>query len=111
MPHCIVEHSASLNGEDLLPLVFQGALNSNLFAADGRDIKVRAQAYRVYQTGNTSSDFIHVVLKILSGREEADKQKLSLLVLEELCGLNLTACSITVEVIDMDRDSYVKLVT
>ena len=45
MPHCVVEHSASIDGELILPLVFSGALKSALFEVDGSDIKVRARSY------------------------------------------------------------------
>jgi len=111
VPHCIIEHSSSINGKDLLPRVFQGALNSNLFEVDGSDIKVRSLAFSDYQTGKTKSYFIHVVLKILSGRNTNDKQKLSKLVLENIASLSKNGCSITVEVIDMERNSYSKVVT
>ena len=110
MPHCIIEHSSTINGKDLIPLVFQGALKTRLFSADGNDIKVRTQSFIDYQTGNTPSDFIHVVLKILSGRNADEKLRLSTLVLEEICSLNLSNCSITVEVVDIDRSSYSKVV-
>lgn len=51
MPHCIVEHSESLNSELILPLVFLGAMESELFEIDGSDIKLRAIAYHSYLTG------------------------------------------------------------
>lgn len=111
MPHCIIEHSASLNSELLVSLVFSGALKSALFEADGSDIKVRAIAYQSYLTGIEKSDFVHVVLKILSGRTSAQKQSLTQAVLDELQQLGLQGCSFTVEVLDIDRASYAKLVT
>ena len=111
VPHCIIEHSSTINGNDLLPLVFQGALNACLFENDGSDIKVRALPFHDYQTGRSKLDFIHVVIKILSGRGASDKQNLSKLVLEQISLLNLKNCSITVEVIDMDKNSYSKVVS
>lgn len=114
MPHCIIEHSPTINGSDLLPLVFKGALNTRLFESDGSDIKVRALPFQEYQTGVSKSDFIHVVLKILSGRSASDKQNLSQQVLKQIISLNLQSCSVTVEVvdidIDIDRSSYSKVV-
>jgi len=110
MPHCIVEHSASLDSELLVPLVFAGALKSELFETDGRDIKVRAIPYCSYLTGPEKSDFVHVVLKILSGRTVEQKQMLSRLVLAQLQTLELQPCSFTVEVMDIDRASYAKFV-
>lgn len=111
MPHCIIEHSASLDAKFLLPLVFSSVKNSQLFAPDGADIKVRALAYQHYLVGHSKSDFIHVVLRILSGRTTEQKQQLSALVLETLCELKLAPCSITVEVVDIDRSSYAKVVS
>lgn len=111
MPHCIVEHSASLDGELILPLVFSGAMKSALFEADGSDIKVRSIAYQCYLTGQATSDFVHVVLKILSGRTPAQKQMLSRSVLAQLQTLEIPRCSLTVEVVDIERASYSKWVS
>lgn len=65
-------------------MVFSGALKSALFEADGRDIKVRAISDQIYLTGTEKADFVHVVLKILSGRTSAQKQSLAQSVLDEL---------------------------
>lgn len=111
MPHCVIEHSASLNSADLVPAVFDAALASGLFAEDGRDIKVRAIAYQDYLTGQEKADFVHVTLRILSGRTAQQKQHLSQIVLQRLSDLSLAKCSITVEVVDMDRASYGKFVS
>lgn len=110
MPHCIIEHSSSLNASELNQIVFQGALESQLFESDGRDIKVRSIAYDHFQTGTVRQDFIHVTLRILSGRGDEAKLKLSQFVLEKLGTLGLKDASLTVEVVDMDRESYAKRV-
>ncbi|WP_028865828.1 5-carboxymethyl-2-hydroxymuconate Delta-isomerase [Psychromonas aquimarina] len=110
MPHCIVEHSSAIDGNTLMPLVFAGALQSTLFEADGSDIKIRTLSYSNYQTGNQKIDFVHVTLKILSGRNIDQKSMLSQLVAEQLKKLGLINCSITVEVVDIDRAAYSKAV-
>ena len=110
MPHCIIEHSSTINAEQLNNKVFLGALNSELFEADGRDIKVRSIAYENYQTGTEKEDFIHVTVRILSGRSDTDKVMLSETVMTQLLSLSLSRASITVEVLDMDRNSYGKVV-
>ncbi|MCG9692720.1 5-carboxymethyl-2-hydroxymuconate isomerase [Vibrio sp. Isolate22] len=110
MPHCIIEHSSTINAEQLNNKVFLGALNSELFEADGRDIKVRSIAYENYQTGTEKEDFIHVTVRILSGRSDTDKAMLSETVMTQLLSLSLSSASITVEVVDMDRNSYAKVV-
>ncbi len=108
MPHCIVEHSPCVDPKELNQKVFLGALESGLFAPDGSDIKVRSIVYENYQTGAVKEDFIHVGLRILSGRSDADKLSLSQCVLTQLESLNLSKASLTVEIVDMDRDSYSK---
>jgi 5-carboxymethyl-2-hydroxymuconate isomerase len=110
MPHCVIEHSASIDGTTLVTLVHKGALTSNLFEAEGSDIKVRALAFDTYQTGSVDINFIHVTLNILSGRNLEQKSMLSQLVLEQLKSLSLIGCSISVEVADIDRASYAKVI-
>lgn len=110
MPHCVIEHSAEIDGEALVFLVYKGALESSLFEAEGSDIKVRAVPYSNFKTGNVDINFVHVALKILSGRNVTQKTKLTHLVLAQLKTLQITNCSISVEVIDIDRDSYAKVI-
>jgi len=55
-------------------------------------------------------DFIHVTLKILSGRTSEQKSHLANTVLDTLVALNYSALSITIAIEDMDRDSYRKIV-
>ncbi len=110
MPHCVVEHSPEIDSDVLVQVVFKGALKSKLFEADGSDIKVRAITYGDYLTGLKESGFIHVALKILSGRTNEQKLALSKLVVAEIESLALSSCSITVEVVDIDCLSYSKVV-
>ena len=111
MPHCIIEHSSTISAQELLSNTYAGALASGLFEPDGSDIKVRAQSFSCYQTGNNPTDFVHVTLKILDGRSLSQKQLLSKSVLDSLKSLALNQCSITVEVVDIERASYAKLVS
>ena len=112
MPHCIVEYSRNLENQIsptlLVESVHQGARNSGLF--DGNSIKTRALAFDHYQVGNQNLDFIHVTIKILSGRNTEQREALSKAVLNELTKLNLLSISLTVEVRDMERESYSKSV-
>ena len=111
MPHCIIEHSSEINGKTLMPLVFDGTVNSQLFEIDGSDIKVRALAYDDFITGNSALNFIHVTLKILSGRNTEQKLMLSNLVLEKLKVHDIKGCAISVEILDIERATYTKEVT
>lgn len=110
MPHCIIEHSNTIDIEPVIPCVFEGTKNSNLFEPTGNDIKVRAIGYDDYLVGQNKSDFLHITIKILSGRNIQQKQSLSQSVLKQLNQLKLNNCSITIEVMDIDTESYVKSV-
>ena len=71
---------------------------------------MRTIPYQNYQTGTTKEDFIHVTLRILSGRSDDNKATLSNTVMTQLESLSLVDASITIEVVDMDRNSYSKVV-
>lgn len=106
MPHLIVEHSQNLEASRLLEAVCQGAVESELFELT--DIKTRAIGYQYFETNASQQQFVHVVVKILSGRTSAQRQMLSKLVLDQLALLNLESTSLTVEVVEMERESYAK---
>ena len=112
MPHCIVEYSQALENQlepmQLVEAVHSGAKASGLF--EDNAIKSRAIPYSHYRTGEQPIDFVHVTVRILSGRDQAQRASLSQAVLAELAKLELSAISLTVEVRDMERESYAKLV-
>ena len=88
--------------------VFNGALHSQLFLPDGADIKVRAIAYQNFKLGDGKASFVHVVVKFLAGRTDEQKQLLSQEIIKKLSGLGHQDISITVEVVDIERQSYQK---
>lgn len=108
MPHCIIEYSKTLNSKveagKLIEVVHRGVLESGLFEAN--HIRIRATVYEDHVIGYPVKDFIHVTLKILSGRNQQQKKDLTGLVLGELDKMGLTSISLTVEVIDIERDTY-----
>ncbi|KPL99993.1 5-carboxymethyl-2-hydroxymuconate Delta-isomerase [Vibrio splendidus] len=108
MPHCIIEHSSTIDGQQLNQKVFLGAMESQLFSPTGEDIKVRSLAYQHYQTGEVKEDFVHVSVRILSGRNEGIKTMLSKSILDQLLTLPLSNASLTVEIIDIETSSYSK---
>ncbi len=111
MPHCIIEHSKDFEGrvDELIAAVHDGALAAGLF--DENDIKTRALCYENYQTGTSKKPFIHVSSKILVGRNNEQKSALSNAILLHINKLNVGSCSLTVEIIDIDKDSYAKIST
>ncbi|PSJ40338.1 5-carboxymethyl-2-hydroxymuconate isomerase [Zobellella endophytica] len=110
MPHCIIEYSATLERQlspaGLVAAVHGGAEDSGLFGA--ADIKTRAVGYEHHQAGSHKRDFIHVTLKILSGRSQEQRAALSASVLDALQSLGLSDISLTVDVVEMERESYAK---
>lgn len=113
MPHCIVEYSqdltAKVTAKTLNQLVFEAAWQSTLFTKE-EDIKVRSIEYTDYQIGRTKGEFIHVLLKIMKGRTLEQKMQLTGRVVNQLKGLGLTDVSLTAEVVEIDTDSYAKII-
>jgi 5-carboxymethyl-2-hydroxymuconate isomerase len=112
VPHCIIDYSASLAGKvspkAQLNAAYIGALNSQLFVAD--DIKSRLIPFQDFTSGASQQDFIHVVIKILSGRTNRQRKALSNSVLTEFTKLSLSSVSLTVEVVEIEKYSYNKVV-
>jgi len=112
MPHIIFEYSEQLfqNNEvgSALQVIHNAIADSGLF--DESHIKTRAYPFREYTNAGGSDPYIHIQARIKSGRDEANKKRLGEAILACLKTQRIQASVITVEIIDMDRDSYTKLV-
>lgn len=112
MPHCIIEYSANVEQQttpqQLIEAVQRGAISSQLFEANA--IKLRTASYAHFKTGLTDIGFIHVTARILSGRTLAQRQMLSDEIIKTLQSMSLSELSITVEVIEMEKESYSKVI-
>ncbi len=112
MPHCIIEYAKeleqSVSASELIDRVHAGAVACGLFQET--DIKTRAVAYEHFRTGTGTAPFIHVSMKILSGRTEQQKKHATQAVLDKLEALSVSPLSLTVEVRDMERETYSKRV-
>ncbi|MFT6834524.1 MAG: 5-carboxymethyl-2-hydroxymuconate isomerase [Francisellaceae bacterium] len=110
MPHCIIEYSVELeeiiDPIQLVATAYQGALKSNIF--NGDDIKSRSIAYKNYQCGNSKKSFIHVTVKILTGRTPEQHTSLSKSILSEFKKINLSSVIFTMEIAEIERNIYVK---
>ncbi|ODC03490.1 hypothetical protein BFW38_07960 [Terasakiispira papahanaumokuakeensis] len=110
MPHCIIEYSRSLEqqGEPAVwvDTVFQSVLDSGI--APAAAIKVRGIGYDHYRIGEPADDFLHVSLRLLPGRTPEIKQQLTARVLEQLKQLGLSHTAISVEICEMEAESYVR---
>lgn len=112
MPHIIVEYAEQLVNEEqitsLLQTVHQAIAESGLFEAS--HIKTRAYPFRAFTQAGGSKPYIHIQARINSGRDAGNKKQLSDTIVSSLQKLSLSPSVLTVEIIDMDRDSYGKVV-
>jgi len=116
MPHLIVEYSDNLSGFPKAEML--KALNQAVAASpeiqDESDLKTRLIALDSYESGTApaSRAFVHAQLRLLSGRTPDAKKDLG----ERIIGVlrRLTprpaglAVQLSVEMVDMDRSTYVK---
>ena len=111
MPHIIVEYAQQLANEieinAILRVIHNSIAESGLFKAD--QIKTRAYSFAEFTNAGGSEPYIHIQARIKSGRDADNKKRLGEAILASLAALNIPASVITVEIIDMDRDSYAKL--
>lgn len=112
MPHCIIEYSQNLEQEvpplDWMEAVQQACLDSGLFQP--ADIKLRAFACKHFITNGVQDAFVHVSVRMLKGRSTQQKSELSQSVLDALCSFAVKQVSLSVEIIEMDNDSYLRKV-
>ncbi len=110
MPHLIIEYSQQQaepeQVEEMLDAVLQAVQASGLFEAS--HIRVRAVPVSFYRTAGANAHFIHAQCRIHQGRNEEQRRSLSAAVLQALKAQQWAACSITVEVVEMERASYAK---
>ena len=110
MPHIIVEYSKQSVNETLvdaiLHTVHHAIADSSLFKAD--QIKTRAYAFNKYTNAGDNEPYIHIQARIKSGRDIDNKKQLGDVILKGLSALNIPVSVITVEIIDMERESYGK---
>ncbi|MGD8112596.1 5-carboxymethyl-2-hydroxymuconate Delta-isomerase [Vibrio sp. TRT 17S01] len=114
MPHLVMEYSNSVdervNVQGLLEDLHQIALQSGLF--DIGSVKSRALRSHHWLVGDEgdSVDFIHINFELLEGRTEEQKRELSRKLIEELQSQAGHVRSLTVNIRDMDKTCFQKIV-
>lgn len=112
MPHCIIEYSEdlsfNLDKKILMKNVFDGCMQVNIF--NKKDVKVRMKSYEYFLSGGLEKNFIHINIKILSGRSIDEKKLLAQNVLDQVNNDTFCDISISVEVNDMNKEIYSKIV-
>ena len=120
MPHVIIEHSSDFSKKSIKAIqveiqnIMKSITEGNF---DPDQCKCRAISFDEYLVGHPNQDsasFIHVSIKILSGRTIEARKKLSnqsLQFIEQLTkDLKLTnsRCDLSVDIIEMDKETYQK---
>lgn len=119
MPQLTLEYSSNLLAEHALePATTLTALNAAL-AATGEvneyDIKSRAHRCDVFAVGTAPAQraFVHVKVGLMTGRTPDTKRRLSQILMDALRTQVSAATSLDtqlcVEIVDIDRESYVKV--
>lgn len=110
MPHVIIEFPYELasdeQAESLLEQLHHTVVASGLF--EEGNIRLRTQPFIHYRLGGALEPYIHVQLRIHSGRTSEQKGDLSRRVLDAVRQQGWPVKTITVEVVEMVRDSYAK---
>lgn len=127
MPHIVIEysqdsfeskdlsyaHKALSRSQDIPGLVnsvFESVVNTNVVKPE--NIKIRTYAAEFYKLGLKDTGFIHAVCKTHTGKTDLDKQALSQAILKALektvQSMAEHSMIITVEVVEMDTESYSK---
>ena len=113
MPHIVIEYPASLANQtdlnDLCEKLFHAAEKTGIFP-NPEDIKVRALAASHSYRATQDQSFVHVTVLLLSGRTPEQKRNLSDQVIKALDTALPNVGSLTVDIKDMDRETYSKRV-
>ena len=120
MPHLIVEHSADIkkNSIQKLEQEIQNIMNGVEGNFDADQCKCRSFSFDEYFVGRpdqSSSSFIHITLKVLSGRSLEVRANLSAKISEFtnkfFTDLNIQTkrCDISVDIVEMERATYQKV--
>ena len=108
MPHIIVEYAENILTEDevstVLNTIHTVVSDSGLF--DASHIKTRAYPFKQFTNAGGSEPYLHVQARIKSGRDSDNKKLFSNQIMNALVSLNIPAAVMTVEIIDMDRETY-----
>lgn len=110
MPHCIVEYSRETLADGdvavLLDQLHQAVFATGLYPEP--NIKVRAIPVDHVLVAGAPSPFLHATVRILSGKAPEQRRQISEAVYGVLETFRGDVPAITVEIVEMERDSYSK---
>ncbi len=121
MPHIIIEHSIDIDLSKVNTTLLEIQKITASIKAGNFDLeacKARAISFDRYFVGSKNekeSSFFHITIKIMAGRSREIKQELAQKVAEFVQNFiggeknSQKRLDISVDIIDMDRDSYQKI--
>lgn len=121
MPHLIIEHSSDIKKSSIKSLEqglqdVMAAITEGNFDPD--QCKARSFSFDEYLVGKpdqSTSSFLHITIKILSGRLLEVRKKLAQNSVEfanqfiSKANLNTARCDISVDIVEMDKETYQKV--
>ncbi|NVJ69030.1 MAG: 5-carboxymethyl-2-hydroxymuconate Delta-isomerase [Alphaproteobacteria bacterium] len=112
MPHFVIEYSKDLEPdvapETLMTAAHEVGIASQLF--EGPDIKVRLIPVGYSLVAGKRASSLHITIYLLSGRNQATKKALTQAFVEAFEPLVPTCESVSANAIDMDRQTYSKII-
>jgi len=120
MPHLIIEHSGNIKRRSIAALErnIQNIMQAQERNFDADQCKCRSLSFDEYFVGRpdqTESSFIHITLKVLTGRSVEIRQNLSAKIIEFTqkfySDLNLPTkrCDLSVDIVEIELDTYQKI--
>lgn len=120
MPHLIIEHSGNIKRRSIAALEnrIKEIMEAQAGNFDADQCKCRSVAFDEYFNGHfdeTESSFIHITLKVLTGRSVEVRKNLSQKIMEFVQkfydDLNLPTkrCDLSVDIVEMERETYQKI--
>ncbi len=111
MPHIIVEYAAPLASQydfdALCKELVAAAMNTSAFETP-EDIKVRMLPASHWYQKVENSTFAHLTVRLLTGRTLAQKQEVTNAILQAAAARLTDVGSISVDIKEIERDTYVK---
>ncbi len=108
MPHVIIEYAdileAQVTRKNLVNTIHQTVEKSGLFSP--ADIRSRTQSFDRFRLGVTQHSFLHITIRLLSGRTDEQKLELTQSIIQAVQSLSLTDVQISCECVEIHNASY-----
>ena len=112
MPHFVIEYSRDIEASYDMTKVMQIAYDSGVESGviEPSNIKVRARPYDHYRLMNDGDSFLHVMVFLLEGRTDAQKEHVAVILRDSLQSYLANVTSVSVDIRDMNAQAYKKRV-